>query len=178
MPDLERVGAPVGRHGPGRGEVADEFRARLVGGIDAQQRAVLRRARMEHREGLFLVRVEARRLGGDDVDQLTTVARLVLGGARRGREQQERERDRDRTDERSHVPSGARKSGRYYTGSPMKPTTKTVVALPGEGIGVEVVDAACEILSGAGLPLTIATPTQVEAPGAPVPEATKRACRE
>ncbi len=30
---------------------------------------------------------------------------------------------------------------------------KTIVALPGEGIGLEVVDAACEILAGAGLPL-------------------------
>ncbi len=54
---------------------------------------------------------------------------------------------------------------------------KTIVALPGEGIGVEVVDAACEILTGAGIPLKISTPLQVESPGGPVPEATKRACR-
>jgi isocitrate/isopropylmalate dehydrogenase len=55
---------------------------------------------------------------------------------------------------------------------------KTVVALPGEGIGIEVVDATCEILAGAGMPVKILTPPQVEAPGAPVPEATRRLCRE
>jgi isocitrate/isopropylmalate dehydrogenase len=55
---------------------------------------------------------------------------------------------------------------------------KTIVALPGEGIGVEVVEAACEILAAAGLPLKIAAPPQISAPGSPVPEETKRACRE
>jgi 3-isopropylmalate dehydrogenase len=50
---------------------------------------------------------------------------------------------------------------------------KTVVALPGEGIGIEVVDAACEVLMGTGLPLKILTPPQ----GDPVPEETKRAAR-
>ena len=37
---------------------------------------------------------------------------------------------------------------------------KTVVALPGEGIGPEVVDATCELLMGTGLPLKILTPPQ------------------
>ncbi len=55
---------------------------------------------------------------------------------------------------------------------------KTVVALPGEGIGVEVVDAACEIMTAASMPVKILTPSQVEAPGSPVPEETRRACRE
>jgi isocitrate/isopropylmalate dehydrogenase len=55
---------------------------------------------------------------------------------------------------------------------------KTVVALPGEGIGIEVVDATCEILAAAGIPLKILTPPQVEAPGSPVPEQTRRLCRE
>jgi len=55
---------------------------------------------------------------------------------------------------------------------------KTIVALPGEGIGVEVVDATCEILTAAGLPLKIVTPSQYDTPGGPVPEATKRASRE
>jgi hypothetical protein len=32
---------------------------------------------------------------------------------------------------------------------------KTVVALPGEGIGPEVVDATCEVLVGTNLPLVI-----------------------
>ena len=55
---------------------------------------------------------------------------------------------------------------------------KTVVALPGEGIGIEVVEATCELMTAAGMPLRILTPPQVEASGAPVPEATRRACRE
>jgi hypothetical protein len=37
-------------------------------------------------------------------------------------------------------------------------TTKTVVALGGEGTGIEVVDATCEILTAAGFPLKILTP--------------------
>jgi isocitrate/isopropylmalate dehydrogenase len=51
---------------------------------------------------------------------------------------------------------------------------KTVVALPGEGIGPEVVDATCELLMGTGLPLKILTPPQ----GSPLPDETKRAARE
>src|SRR5262249_39569745 len=37
---------------------------------------------------------------------------------------------------------------------------KTIVALPGEGIGPEVVDATLEVLAGTGLPLKILTPPQ------------------
>ncbi|MGH7389659.1 MAG: isocitrate/isopropylmalate dehydrogenase family protein [Candidatus Rokuibacteriota bacterium] len=55
---------------------------------------------------------------------------------------------------------------------------KTVVALPGEGIGIEVVDAACEVMTAAGMPVKILTPSQGETPGGPVPDETKRACRE
>src|SRR5947209_330483 len=55
---------------------------------------------------------------------------------------------------------------------------KTIVALPGEGIGVEVVEATCALLSGAGVPVKIVTPPQISAPGSPVPEDTQRACRE
>src|SRR6266446_2447633 len=51
---------------------------------------------------------------------------------------------------------------------------KTVVALPGEGIGPEVVDATCDLLMGTGLPLKILTPPQ----SSPLPEETKRAARE
>jgi len=54
---------------------------------------------------------------------------------------------------------------------------KTIIALPGEGIGVEVVEATCDVLTGAGLPLTIVTPPQVTGPGAAVPEETQRICR-
>ena len=59
---------------------------------------------------------------------------------------------------------------------------KTIVALPGEGIGLEVVDATCELLAGTGLPLKIDTPPQGQAAlkshGAPLPDETKRAARE
>jgi isocitrate/isopropylmalate dehydrogenase len=51
---------------------------------------------------------------------------------------------------------------------------KTIVALPGEGIGIEVVDATCDLLMGTGLPLKILTPPQ----GSPLPEETKRLARE
>ncbi len=55
---------------------------------------------------------------------------------------------------------------------------KTVIALPGEGIGVEVVEATCELMAAAGMPVKILTPPQTETPGGPVPEATRRAARE
>jgi isocitrate/isopropylmalate dehydrogenase len=54
---------------------------------------------------------------------------------------------------------------------------KTIVALPGQGIGIEVVDAACEIMTAAGMPLKILTPPQGEGSNT-VPEETRRACRE
>jgi len=55
---------------------------------------------------------------------------------------------------------------------------KTIVALPGEGIGIEVVEVTCELLAAASLPLKILTPPQISAPGSPVPDETKRICRE
>ena len=55
---------------------------------------------------------------------------------------------------------------------------KTVVALPGEGIGIEVVDATCGLLADAGVPLKIVTPPQISAPGSPIPDETKRICRD
>jgi isocitrate/isopropylmalate dehydrogenase len=58
--------------------------------------------------------------------------------------------------------------------TPMNTPMNTIVALPGEGIGLEVVDATCELLMGTGLPLKILTPPQ----GSPLPEATKQAARE
>jgi hypothetical protein len=58
---------------------------------------------------------------------------------------------------------------------------KTVVALPGEGIGPEVVDATCEVLVGTGLPLKILTPLQgaaaVKSHGVPLPDESKQAAR-
>ena len=59
----------------------------------------------------------------------------------------------------------------------MKTLIKTVVALAGEGIGLEVVEATCEVLNGADVPVKILTPLQISAPGSPVPEETQRACR-
>ena len=44
---------------------------------------------------------------------------------------------------------------------------KTVVALPGEGIGIEVVAAGCELMTAAGMPVKILTPPHRDA--APVP---------
>ena len=59
---------------------------------------------------------------------------------------------------------------------------KTIVALPGEGIGIEVVDATCEVLDGLGLALKILHPPQgaaaLAAHGTPLPEETKRVARE
>jgi 3-isopropylmalate dehydrogenase len=61
-------------------------------------------------------------------------------------------------------------------------TTKTIVALGGEGTGVEVVDATCEILTAAGFPLKILTPPHGEAAqrshGSPLPIETRRLCDE
>ncbi|HYE90328.1 MAG TPA: isocitrate/isopropylmalate family dehydrogenase [Terriglobales bacterium] len=57
---------------------------------------------------------------------------------------------------------------------------KRVVALGGEGIGIEVVDATCEILTGAGMPLEILTPPHgepaIKSHGNPVPDETKQLC--
>ncbi len=58
---------------------------------------------------------------------------------------------------------------------------KTIVALPGEGIGIEVVDATCEVLAGTGLPLKIVTPAQgaaaLKSHGTALPDETKQAAR-
>jgi isocitrate/isopropylmalate dehydrogenase len=57
---------------------------------------------------------------------------------------------------------------------------KTIVALPGEGIGIEVVDAACELMTAASMPLKITTPPQRESAGTapvPLPAETQRAAR-
>ena len=57
---------------------------------------------------------------------------------------------------------------------------KRVVAIGGEGIGIEVVDATCEILTGGGVPVEILTPAYGEAAikshGSPLPDETKRLC--
>jgi len=64
----------------------------------------------------------------------------------------------------------------------MRSPTRKVAALGGEGIGPEVVDATCDLLLAAGFPLEILTPPHGEAAlrsqGTPLPEETKRLCRE
>lgn len=58
---------------------------------------------------------------------------------------------------------------------------KTVVALGGEGIGPEVVEATCELLLAARFPLTIVTPPHgqaaLTATGQAMPEETRRLCK-
>ena len=95
LAQLEGVGALVRGDGPRLGEVANELGARLVEGIDAQQRVVVGRGGMEHPEGLFPVRVIARRLGRDHEDQLAPVARLVLGKGRASRPEHGRQAHED-----------------------------------------------------------------------------------
>ena len=59
------------------------------GGSTRMQQVVVRRDRMEHREGVFPVAVEARRLRGHHEEELAAVAGLVLGrGGQRGGEGQ------------------------------------------------------------------------------------------
>jgi len=59
-------------------------------------------------------------------------------------------------------------------------TDRSIVALGGEGIGPEVVDATCELLAGTGMPVSIVTPPHgaaaIATHGTPVPEETRRAC--
>jgi 3-isopropylmalate dehydrogenase len=61
------------------------------------------------------------------------------------------------------------------------PARKRIVALGGIGIGIEVVDAACEILVSSGFPVEILTPPHAEAAvkshGDPMPEETRRLCK-
>ena len=62
------------------------------------------------------------------------------------------------------------------------PLQKTVVALGGEGIGIEVVEARCELLTAAGFPLRILTAPHGESAqqthGSPLPDEAKRLCGE
>src|SRR2546429_9752883 len=75
---------------------------------------------------------------------------------------------------RSSRPKPRRRRGVMVWLPTRRMAMKTVVALPGQGIGIEVVDATCELLMGTGLPLKITTPPQ----GDPLPDETKRAARE
>jgi isocitrate/isopropylmalate dehydrogenase len=54
---------------------------------------------------------------------------------------------------------------------------KTVVAQPGDGIGIECVEATCELLTKAGLPLRC-TPGECHQSQGLAPEETKKAARE
>jgi len=60
-------------------------------------------------------------------------------------------------------------------------TPRSVVALGGEGIGPEVIDATCELMIKAGMPVEIMTPPHgepaIKSHGHGMPDTTKRACQ-
>ena len=59
-------------------------------------------------------------------------------------------------------------------------TSRTIVALGGEGIGPEVIDATCELLVAGGMPVEVLTPPHgapaIKSHGSPIPDETKRLC--
>jgi isocitrate/isopropylmalate dehydrogenase len=59
-------------------------------------------------------------------------------------------------------------------------SSKVIVALGGEGIGPEVIDATCELMVKAGMPVEITTPphgeSAIKSHGHGMPEPTKQAC--
>ncbi len=98
LPDLEGERALVGGRRPGLGEVAHELRAGAIGGVHPQEQVVVGRARMEHRERLFPVRVEAGWFRGHHEDELASGARLVLAGG--GRQRAEADEDQEGNEDR------------------------------------------------------------------------------
>ena len=78
LPKLEGVDQAVLGDGPGLRQVPDRLRARLVEGVHAQERVVVRGHRMHDAEGFLAVRIVGRRLRRHHELQLTAVARLVL----------------------------------------------------------------------------------------------------
>ena len=94
LADLEGVGQPVGRHGPALGEVADRLGAGGVVRVDAQQRVVVRRDRMDQPEGLLAVPVVGRHLGGHGEDELAPIVRFLLGRSRGCCEDRAKQHDR------------------------------------------------------------------------------------
>lgn len=59
-------------------------------------------------------------------------------------------------------------------------TSRTIVALGGEGIGPEVIDVTCELMVAGGMPVEIVTPphgeSAIKSHGSPMPDETKRLC--
>jgi isocitrate/isopropylmalate dehydrogenase len=59
-------------------------------------------------------------------------------------------------------------------------TSRTMVALGGEGIGPEVIDVTCEVMVKGGVPVEILTPPHgegaIKSHGHPIPDETKRLC--
>ena len=103
LTDLERVSEPVRRDLPFARHVADDVRVAV--GVDLEQRAVERRDRLDGGEGLFLVRVEARRVGADGRQEDSAAARGLRGLRPDGRGDQERtDRERQECDERHRTP--------------------------------------------------------------------------
>jgi len=60
--------------------------------------------------------------------------------------------------------------------------TKVVVALGGEGIGPEVIDVTCELMTATKMPVEILTPPHgepaIRSHGSPIPDETKRLCED
>ena len=96
VPKLERVREAIRRDRPRLREVGDGLRARAVGRIDAQQRVVVRRERMNDAERPLPVAVVGGRLRGHQEDQLAAIARW-LGIRRRERDDHEGARDQHGT---------------------------------------------------------------------------------
>src|SRR4029450_6293153 len=92
---LERVDAAVGRDRPRLGHVRDDLPPAPVVRGGAEQRGGVRPQRVHHPEGPLAVTVVGRHLRRHGEDQLSAVARLVLGGGRRrgDRERQQRARE-------------------------------------------------------------------------------------
>jgi len=71
--DFKGVGKPVLGDAPTFGNIADDLG--IILRIEAQQRAVVRRDRMDHREGGFAVAVVRRRRAAHRKNQLAATAR-------------------------------------------------------------------------------------------------------
>ena len=117
-PQLQRVREPIGRDCPRLREVGNHLGARAVERVDAQQRVVVRRQRVDDAEGALLVAVVGRWLGGHEVDQLAAGARLVLGeGGRQQCESDDRGGHQGRVDSCVHgsliASAGAGASGNF-----------------------------------------------------------------
>ena len=99
LPQSERVRQPVRRDRPGLRQVRHRPGARPVGRVDAEQRVVVGRQRVDDAERALPVAVVRRRLRGHEEDQLAAGARLVLGEGGRPQRQDGERRGEQRGEE-------------------------------------------------------------------------------